>query len=184
VTHSYRMNLGAIGEEATAQELRERGWTVTNLNINRQNYPNADLEIRKDDFFWRIQIKVCTVYAWISAGGVNPETCSGKPIFNKVSGYPTSEFIICLTPSARVPKGAQPSSWRYFVLPVSVAERAFRVNIDAYFNGAKRDGTPRSQRGACQDFVGPGPFTAGTVPDHHQDYAPYEGRFGLLESRV
>lgn len=180
----YRMTLGDIGESAATRELRARGWNVDNLNHNKRNFPNCDLEARRGDQVWRIQVKVCSVYAWISAGGVNASICEGGPIFNRVPGYPKSEFILCLTPSAPAPKGTQPSEWRFFVLPVLVAEAAFRINIDAYFNGLKLDGTPRSKNGACQDFVGPGPFRTGTVPDHHEDYAPYEGRFDLLETRA
>lgn len=178
----YRIDLGAIGESAATKELQVRGWDVDNLNHNKRNFPNCDLQARKGDWLWRIQVKVCTVYSWISAGSVNTAICEGGPIFNRVSGYPHAEFILCLTPSAPVSRGALPAVWRYFVLPVSFAEAAFRVNIDAYFNGVKLDGTPRSKNGACQDFVGPGPFRSGTVPDHHKDYAPYEGRFDLLET--
>ena len=178
----YRNSLGAIGENAVAEELRARGWDVINLNLRKHNYPNSDLEIRKDGLLLRIQVKVCSRYSWISAGGVNPAMCEGGPIFNRVLGYPAAEFILFLTPSTQVPKGTPPPAWRYFVLPVSVAETAFRVNIDAYFNGMKLDGTPRSKKGSCQDYVGPGRFDCGTVPNHHEDYAPYEGRFDLLET--
>lgn len=180
----YRMTLGDFGESAAAGELRARGWDVDNLNHDKRNFPNCDLEARRGDQVWRIQVKVCSVYAWISAGGVNAAICEGGPIFNRVPGYAISEFVLCLTPSAPAQKGTRPSGWRYFVLPISVAEAAFRINIDAYFNGLKLDGTPRSKNGACQDFVGPGPFRTGTVPDHHEDYAPYEGRFDLLETRA
>jgi hypothetical protein len=182
MTTRYRIQLGDIGEGAATEELRVRGWEVDNLNHNKRNFPNCDLEAKKGDWLWRIQVKVCSVYAWISAGGVNTSICDGSPIFNRVPGYPNAQFILCLTPSVPAPKGTQPSAWRYFVLPVSVAEAAFRINVDAYFNGLKSDGTPRSKNGACQDFVGPGSFKSGTVPDHHEDYVPYEGRFDLLET--
>ena len=178
----YRTSLGALGEDAAAEELRARGWDVINLNHNKHNYPNCDLEVRKDGLLLRIQVKVCSVYSWVSAGGVNPVMCGGGPIFNRVLGYPAAEFILFLTPSAPVPKGTPPPAWRYFILPVSVAETLFRININAYFNGMKLDGTPRIKKGACQDFVGPGRFNSGTVPNHHEDYVPYEGRFDLLET--
>jgi hypothetical protein len=178
----YRMSLGAIGEAAATQELQARGWLVNNLNSKKQNFPNCDLEIHKVGLVLRLQVKACSVYSWISAGGVNPVICDGGPIFNRVASYPASEFIIFLTPSSPIQKGASPSNWRYFVMPAAVAEAAFRVNINAYFNGVKLDGTPRSKRGACQDYVGPGRFNSGTVPNHYEDYAPYEGRFDLLEA--
>ena len=177
----YRINLGEIGEAAAAEELRARGWEVIDLNSSKKNFPNCDLEVRKAELHLRIQVKVCSLHSWISAGGVSPAICSGGPIFNRVLGHPAAEFILFLTPSAPVPKGTPPPAWRYFVMPVAAAEAAFRINIDAYFNGMKLDGTPRSKKGACQDFVGPGRFNSGTVPDHHKDYAPYEGRFDLLE---
>ena len=176
------MTIGSIGEAAAAEELRAHGWDVIDLNHNKSNFPNCDLEARKGDLLLRIQVKVCSVYSWISAGGVSPAVCDGGPIFNRVRGYPAAEFVLFLTPSAPAPKGTQPPAWRYFVMPVSAAEAAFRINIDAYFNGMKLDGTPRAKKGACQDFVGPGRFNSGTVPNHHEDYSPYEGRFDLLET--
>lgn len=179
----YRMKLGDIAEGAAAEELRQRGWAVSDLNQGRRNFPNSDLEVGKDDLLKRIQVKACTVFGWISAGGVNPNVCAGGPIFNRVSGYPPADFVLCLTPTERVSKGTIPTAWRYFVLPVSVAEEAFRININAYFNGLKHDGTARSKKGACQDFVGPSQFKSASVPDHHDDYASYEGRFDLLEAQ-
>lgn len=177
----YRMRIGQLGEDAVADELRQRGWRVEDLNERKRNFPNSDLRIQKGRVERYLQVKVCREFAWISAGGVNPDVCAGGLIFNRVEGAPEAEFVVCVTPTERVDRGCTPGSWRFFVLPVAAAEEAFRINIDAYFNGTKKDGTPRSKKGACQDFVGPGPFTSTSVPDHHEDFAPYEGRFDLLE---
>jgi len=116
----------------------------------------------------------------ISAGGVNPKICSGSPIFNEVEGSPQAQFIICLSPSAPTWRGEFPDDWRYFVLPVEIAESGFRINVDAYFNGFKKNGEPRSKQGSCQDFVGPGPLRSSSIPDHQDDFLPYEEAFDLL----
>lgn len=66
-------------------------------------------------------------------------------------------------------------------MPVDIADRLFRININAYFNTPKLDGSPKIKNGACQDWVGPGPIRASTVPDHQEDYRPFENNFQLLE---
>jgi len=177
----YRQRIGKIGERVVADELLSRCWLVKNLNQEQTNFPNCDLEIQKSGIKKLVQVKVCREFGWISAGGVNPKVCAGGPIFNRIEGAPKADFILCLTPVRKIMSGSIPEKWRFFVLPVSVAENAFRININAYFNGTKKDGSHRSKRGACQDFVGPGPFTHRTVPDHHEDFVPYENRFDLLK---
>lgn len=177
---SYRQKIGDIGEEVASEKFRREGWKVENLNT-RANFPNCDLEIKKGKIEWRIQVKLCRLYRWISAGGVNPTVCDGGAIFNRKLGYPQADFVCCLSP-AREEKEFDVhdcDNWRFFILPVAVAEEAFRINIDAYFNGLKRDGTPRAKKGACQDYVGPGVLTHG-VPDHREDFLPYENKFSIL----
>ena len=180
----YRTMIGEIGENAVTDELLRRGWQVENLNRKQTNYPNIDLEIQKGDIKLLVQVKTCTMFAWILAGSVNPKVCAGGPIFNRIEGSPIADFIICITPERQVEKGIIPETWRYFVLPVAVAEVAFRINIDAYYNGVNKAGASRRKSGTCQDFVGPEPFRYNCVPDHHQDFEPYEGRFDLLETFI
>jgi len=175
------MKLGDHAEEIAASKLRSLGWEVSNLNEIQTNFPNVDLKLTKDGKEVLVQIKACTQYRFISAGGVNPKICAGAPIFNKVDGSPKADFILCLTPMAPSWPGEFPDEWRFFVLPVEVAEKGFRINIDAYFNGFKKNGEPRSQKGSCQDFVGPGPLNSSTIPDHREDFLPYEEAFHLLD---
>jgi len=67
-------------------------------------------------------------------------------------------------------------------MPVAVAEEEFFKNVDEHFNGVRiKDGKPRIKKGACQDFVGPGPINAKVVSDHREDFIPYEGRFDPLD---
>lgn len=179
---TYRKTIGDFGENIVSNALSALGWTVRNLNDHQRNFPNCDLEIVKGYKQLRIEVKTCTSYGWISAGSVNPVVCGGGPIFNRQHSLPQADFVICLTPRAKSEKGKVPDEWRFFVLPVAVAEREFRKNINTYFNGTKRDGTPRSKNGAAQDFVGPGACSTKIIIDHKEDYAPYEDRFDLLES--
>jgi hypothetical protein len=65
-------------------------------------------------------------------------------------------------------------------MPVAAAESAFRLNINAYFNQPKRDGSARRPYGAVRDFVGPGELTH-NIPDHRGDYLCFEGAFEALE---
>lgn len=176
-----RKRTGDMGEQVVADALSQLGWYVRNLNVDRTNFPNCDLEIEKGAKRLYIEVKTCCQYKWISAGGVNPTVCSGGPIFNKKERLPQADFVLCLTPKKETPKSSTPDGWRFFILPVEIAQREFRKNIDAYFNGTKSDGTPRSKNGACQDFVGPGECTSNQVPDHKEDYMLYEGRFDLLD---
>ena len=52
------MRFGA-GEEAVAQELERRGWTVDRLYTRREDPP--DLVVRKETMKWRVEVKTCTV---------------------------------------------------------------------------------------------------------------------------
>jgi len=180
MAQQHRLKVGDIGEAAVASKLKSLGWYVEDLNVERKNFPNCDLQVEKAGVTKLIQVKASTVYSWISAGSVNPTVCNGGPVFNRIENAPTADFIICISPAKPVSKGAMPNEWRYFVLPTEIADKLFRINIEAYFNGLKLDGTPRSKRGVCQDYVGPSPFNSGTVPNHHQDYLPYENSFDLI----
>lgn len=180
MAQQHKRKVGEIGEIAVASKLESLGWSVEDLNVERRNYPNCDLRVQKEGVMKLIQVKASTVYSWISAGSVNPTVCNGGPVFNRIENAPKADFIICISPIESTAKGTIPKEWRYFVFPAETASTLFRININAYFNGVKLDGTPRSKKGVCQDYVGPAPFNVGTVPDHHQDFLPYENNFDLL----
>ena len=69
-------------------------------------------------------------------------------------------------------------------MPVTLADELFRININAYFNSPKKDGSPKVKKGAVQDFVGPGRINSNIVPDHQEDYHPFENNFQILETIV
>jgi hypothetical protein len=174
--------VGAAGEAAVKKSLERHGWLVRDLNALRRNEPNVDLVARKDGLAVYIQVKAYNNYGWISGGGINAEVCFGGSLFNKAKNAPLRcDFVICPTPASPGDKKIVRNDWRYFVMPVEIADRLFRINIDAYFNSPKRDGSPRAKKGACQDWVGPGPIRASTVPDHQEDYRPFENNFQILE---
>ena len=65
-------------------------------------------------------------------------------------------------------------------MPVTMADKLFQINIDAYFNSPKKNGSPRAKTGAAQDFVGPGRINSNIVLDHQEDYHPFENNFQIL----
>ncbi|MFH1559978.1 MAG: hypothetical protein ABID84_00995 [Chloroflexota bacterium] len=176
--------MGIEGEAAIKMELEKLGWIVTSLNTSG-NEPNVDLIAQKYDHTIYLQVKTYNDYGWISGGGVNPEICAGGSLFNKANNARYKcDFVICLTPASPGDKRVIRDDWRYFVMPVNTADQLFHININAYFNSPKRDGSPKVKRGACQDWVGPGPIPTSIVPDHKQDYLPFENNFELLESSL
>lgn len=178
----WRGQIGAAGEAAVKKDLEARGWAVADLNLLRRNEPNVDLIARKGNRVVHIQVKTYNDYGWISGGGINAAVCAGDSLFNKKQNTQRCEFVICPTPASPGNKRIVRDDWRFFVMPVDTADRLFRININAYFNSPKRDGSARAKTGACQDWVGPGRIRASTVPDHQDDYRPFENNFSLLES--
>lgn len=179
---SWRKELGEGGERAVTLELERRKWAVTDLNATREE-PNVDLVAKKDGRTVKLQVKTYNDYGWIFGGGVNPAVCRGElPLFNRASGAEHQcTHVVCLTPAAPGDKKVIRDDWRYFIMPVAEAERIFRINVDAYYNTPKVDGTFKKQQGTFGDFVGPPPINSNVVPDHHKDYAPYENAWEVLE---
>lgn len=181
IDYQWRHRLAAVGETAVKRELESRGWVVSDLNMQRRNEPNADLVACKDGHVVHLQVKTYNDYGWISAGGVNAEICVGGPLFNRAANAPLRcDFVICLTPASPGDKKVIRDDWRYFVMPVDLADQLFRININAYFNSPKRDGSSKVKTGACQDFVGPGPINSKMV---REDYRPFENNFQILDTR-
>ena len=125
----WTQKLGAAGEAAVISQLSKLGWDVEDLNAVG-NAPNADLLACRRNKSVFIQVKTYNDYRWISGGGVNPAICGGAPLFNKVEGTHKADFVICLTPAEPGDKKVITSNWRYFVMPIDIAERNFRINID------------------------------------------------------
>ncbi|MEQ1801796.1 MAG: hypothetical protein ABL989_07740 [Gammaproteobacteria bacterium] len=156
--------------------MEKRGWTVTQANDLRANYPNADLFVEKDGRRLALQVKTSRKErGYITGGGVSPRVVEGSPIFNRVSGAAHCDVVLFL---ARGPAG-----WRFFVAPVDVAEGIFRRNIEAYFKSPKLDGGVKKPNGQADIYVGPGPFPHGrTVPDQRSEVLPFENRWELLDA--
>jgi hypothetical protein len=143
VDYQWRGRVGTVGETAVKKELETRGWLVTDLNALRRNEPNVDLVARKDELTVYIQVKAYNDYGWISGGGINAEVCDGGSLFNKAKNAPLRcDFVICPTPASPGDKKIVRNDWRYFVMPVDTADRLFRININAYSNSPKLDGSP------------------------------------------
>ena len=180
--NATREAAGRTGEAVVRAELERRGWSVRDLNEERTNEPNADLVATTAGRVVSLQVKAFNRYGWISGGSVNPAVCDGAPLFNRVKNAAYKcDFVICVTPGSPREEHALRDDWRFFVLPVDTADTLFRVNIDAYYNGLKTNGAARSKSGLLQDWVGPGIFRSRAVPDHKEDYLPFEEQFGLLE---
>jgi hypothetical protein len=78
---------------------------------------------------------------------------TADPFFDRAKNAPLRcDFVICPTPASPGDKKIVRDDWRHFVMPVDIADRLFRININAYFNSPKLDGSPKVKKGACQDL--------------------------------
>lgn len=173
----WRKNVGQAGEAAVCQELVNRDWMAEQ---QPGNFRNVDVVATKGAETVNIQVKTHSIYRWVFGGGVNEAICKGAPLFNRAGRHWGCDFVILLSPVAPPHTARLASEWRFFVMPVAAAEAAFRVNINAYFNQPKHDGSARRPNGAVRDFVGPGDLTH-NIPDHREDYLRFEGAFHVLE---
>jgi hypothetical protein len=180
----WRSHVGTTGEAAVKKELEAQGWTVTDLNSTQRNTPNVDITAQKGNRIVNIQVKTYNDYCWISGGGVNATICAGGSLFNKKKSTIYCDFVICVTPASPGDKRNAREDWRFFVMPVTIADKLFQININAYFNFPKKNGSARVKTGAVQDFVGPGRINSNIVPDHQKDYHPFENNFQILETTV
>lgn len=174
---AWRKNLGDAGEVLVCQELMKRGWIAAG---QPGNFRNVDIVATKGGEIANIQVKTHSKYKWVFGGGVNEAICRGEPLFNRAAKHARCDFVILLSPATLPHAGFVGDDWRFFVMPVAAAEAAFRLNIDAYFNNPKKDGSARRPNGAVRDFVGPGELTH-NIPDHREDYLRFEGAFHVLE---
>lgn len=183
----HRSKLGRAGEEATAKVLERRGWKVRNLNSTRYNTPNADLLVEKNDGKLLVQVKAYKVsWGWISGGNASKAVVDGAPLFNKSAAHPKADFVIFLSPRVNADldtnDAAHTNMWRFFVVPVSEAERLFRSHMDAVFRTPKLKGGLR-QPGPVQEWVGPGKKPVHKVQwgsDLSHEWLRYEDNFDLL----
>ena len=171
----HQTQIGLEGELECARQLRARGWDVTLLNDLRVNNPNADLLIRKSHHLHSIQVKTSQkTKGYITGGSINHKVIAGEPVFNRVSA-PKCDFVIFLA--------TEDQRWRYFITPISAAEKLFRRNIEAYWGTPRLDGQPKKQSGQADIFVGRTAFPhARIVPDQRDEILPFEDRWELLES--
>jgi hypothetical protein len=171
-----RTAIGLEGEEECTRQLAQQGWSVTQANSFRANFPNVDLFVVKDGRRLGLQVKTSRKpRGYITGGGVSPKVVEGGPIFNRKSGAERCDFVLFL---ARGPEG-----WRFFVVPTDVAEGIFRRNIDAYFKSPRLDGGVKKPTGQSDVYVGPDPFPhSRIVPDQRAEVFPFENRWDLLDA--
>ena len=169
----HQTKIGLEGELECARQLKARGWDVTLLNDLRVNNPNSDFLIRKDHVLHSVQVKTSRKpKGYITGGSVNPQITAGAPILNRVSA-PVCDFVIFLA--------TENQCWRFFIVPISDAERIFRRNIEAYWGSSRLDGQPKKQSGQTDIFVGRTAFPhSRIVPDQRDEVLPYEDRWELL----
>jgi Holliday junction resolvase len=167
--------IGLDGELECARQLSARGWTVTDLNASQKNIPNVDLLIEKPARRHAIQVKTSIKpRGYITGGSVNHKVVHGAPIFNRVPEILSSSFVIFLARKNEI--------WRFFVVPIELAENLFRRNIDAYFGRPRLDGLAKQPTGQADIFIGEGVFPhSRIVPDQRAEILPYETRWELLE---
>ena len=175
-----RRQVGVIGEALCSSELKRRGWEVVDLNLKSANHPNSDVQITKGNVSHYLQIKTSAKLAsmnrggYVTGGSVNPSLFSGCSIFNRSTRGPECQFVIFISEVVTKP--------RYFVVPVEIAERMFRRNIDAYFLSPKLNGGVKSLRGQADIFVGGGECPhARIVPDQRSEIIEYENLWTILE---
>jgi len=171
-----RSQIGCAGEAECRKKLSELGWNVIDLNLlHGRQVSNADLQIEKGEIRHLIQVKTSFKRrGYITGGGVNAKIVDGSSIFNRDTGAENCDFVIFLSDGL--------VSWRYFIVPVTDAEAAFRRNISAYFLNPRLDGGARSPSGQSDIFVGSGSFPhSRIVPDQREEILPFEDRWDLLE---
>jgi hypothetical protein len=132
------LSTGKIAERIVMNELEFHGYRATDLNKDGLS-ANSDVLAAKDGRVWQIQVKGATNKPtdrwWIQYGHCDPATIDRKePIFNRKDSFYTAQYVALVAVKS-------PSSYRVFVLPVEVAEKAAQLNLDRYYRQPRvRDG--------------------------------------------
>ena len=133
-----KQNVGRIAERIVSNELEYRGFRVSDLNKEGTS-ANADLLAARDGKTWQIQVKGSTEDGswWFGYGHCTDKVIRrDEPMFNRsTSGFYKAQIVVMACVKS-------PKEYACLVLPVEVAEKAAQVNLDAYFRGLKKDGTP------------------------------------------
>jgi hypothetical protein len=130
---------GREGEDAVAEVLRLRGWFVENLNDTLSNHPNADLRIDWLGNERLVQVRATDGEKWpklLQLGHAGKWLRGRAPFFNSVADRLKADVVVLV-------HAASPE-FRFFVLPVSVAEYLARLCAENWQRIPKKDGTTRS----------------------------------------
>ena len=115
-------------------ELESRGYKATDLNKDGLS-ANSDILAAMGGKTWQIQVKGMTNKPkdrWqIQYGHCNVENISKRaPIFNSKDSFYVAQYVALVAVKS-------PSSYRCFILPVGVAEKAAQLNLDRYYRKPK-----------------------------------------------
>jgi hypothetical protein len=136
-------NVGRIAERIVANELEFRGFRVSDLNKDGVS-ANADLLAVKEGRAWQIQVKGASYekgYAdgwWFNYGYCSEEMIKDNSLtlFNRANSFYWAQVIILVCVKS-------PRDYHCAVLPIEIAERAARMNLDYAFRTVKKDNTPK-----------------------------------------
>jgi hypothetical protein len=134
---------GRIGERLAANELEERGFSVTSLN-KEGNAANADLIATKAGKPWQIQVKTTRVAPdkpWeVYLGYTNQKHVDGqgRELYNQhPDGFYRADFVVLVAFKSL-------KDYRSIVMPVAIAEKLFQIQLDWYWT------TPTRKKGTVK----------------------------------
>jgi hypothetical protein len=168
---SKKPNLtGSLGEMLAGYELAKRDWLVANLNTLFHNSPNVDFVALKGKKAVLIQIKS-------SANGNFQFSGQGRErIFNRKAG-PKAAFVIFVILNYAIQDGLTQST--FYIVPVSVAERAITRAHQFWLRFPKRDGSQRRDSMRGIGFSGSDSPT-NIARDFARKWAAYKDAWHLL----
>ncbi len=138
-----KTNVGRIAERIVANELESRGFRVSDLNSDGLS-ANADLlasgAVTDHAVTRQIQVKGATNSPnekrwWVQYGYCTDEIIrdSANPMFNRRNSFYRADFVVLV--AVRSVK-----DYRCFVLPVTEAENAAKINVDREYRTLKKGG--------------------------------------------
>lgn len=136
------IDLGLVGEIDVRRELAAEGWLTINTNTEKGNFPNVDLIAAKGTEARAIQVKTTNgekgshtdcLYMGHAVNWLTKKT----PFFNSKTG-PLRCSVVVMVLAFR-------QRSRFVVLPVGLAERIARADVDAWYDVPKRDGSKRKE---------------------------------------
>ena len=134
-------DIALVGEIDVRRELAAEGWLTINTNTEKGNFPNVDLIAARHDSVHRIQVKTTNgeegshrhcLYLGRAEGWLKNKT----PFFNNKNGILKADIVVLVL--------ALRERSRFVVLPVALAEKIARADVEEWSEVPKRDGNRRS----------------------------------------